>query len=153
MRSFQSLFREQRFVEKIINANIFLKNLNQRHSVCLAGVSHIVWPDTALNLADVAFSKQEHTQTALPDTASDALRKASWKQPAVEVELGAGLFAADFQLTVQRLGIYTYTHRRNLERTLKNQMEIPFDWEKIYLCLSLIIICNSPESRIYADGL
>ncbi len=32
---------------------------------------HLFWPDAALDFSDVSLVKEEHTQTALSDTASD----------------------------------------------------------------------------------
>ena len=49
--------------------------LQQLNAVFFAVVNFALWPNGRLHFADVCFLKQEHTQTALADTAADCKRK------------------------------------------------------------------------------
>ena len=78
--------------------------------MCLAGLSHSVWPDAALDLSDVSLAQQEHTQAALSDATADALRKLPGKQSAMEIEFGPLALISDLELSLKCFGVYTDTH-------------------------------------------
>ena len=48
-----------------------LHELYDRYVIFFALRVHLFWPDAALDFSDVSLVKEEHTQTALSDTASD----------------------------------------------------------------------------------
>ena len=74
-------------------------------------------PDAGLNLTNMAFMQQHHTETALPYSTADAQRQSVVQQLLMEVELLALLLALYLQLTQQTLLVYADTHRRELKRT------------------------------------
>ena len=55
--------------------------------------SHGLWPNAALHLTDMIFSKEELTNSGLSDTASNGLGQHSFKEKAMVGEFLAVLFS------------------------------------------------------------
>ena len=87
--------------------------------MAVAFLNLLFGPYTCLNLADVGFLEQEHTQTTLSDTASYRVGILPGKQRLMETQVGALLAMACIQLLKQRLLAYADTHRRELKRYFK----------------------------------
>ena len=88
--------------------------------------SHLFRPDARLYLAYVCLVKQQHAQSALSYTTTYAQRQFSVEQLTVEVQLLPFFLAFNGKLAQQCLLIYSYSHGRQLERTVKHR--IPYQY-------------------------
>lgn len=81
----------------------------------MAFLSHLVGPDTGLNLTDMGLVQHHHAQAALTDTATDAQRQFVIKQLLMEVKLLAVFLPFYLQLAQQAFFVHTDTHRTQFE--------------------------------------
>lgn len=75
-------------------------------------LAHLIRPYTGLDLTEMGFLEEYHTQTTLTDTAAHAEGQFTVKKFLVEIQLGTILLTGDLQLTGQTLLIHTDTHGR-----------------------------------------
>lgn len=73
-------------------------------------LAHLIRPYTGLDLTEMSFLEEYHTQTTLTDTAAHAEGQFAVKKLLVEIQLGTILLTGDLQLTDQTLLVHTNTH-------------------------------------------
>ena len=79
-------------------------------------------PQRALNLPDVGFSQEEHTDTGLADAAADGVGQLFFNNSLLEGQLRPFRAACFFQLGKQGLFIYTDTHGGQLQSNVQNRI-------------------------------
>ena len=106
-----SAFSESHFYNKI---TIFYRTkvtaLQQVYSALFAISAHFVRPHAYLDFSDVGFSKEEHAQTALTDTAAHREAEFSVQEALVELKVCPLRTAALFKLEFEAFRAYTDTH-------------------------------------------
>ena len=75
-----------------VGHNPFLQN---RNSPCSSFIVDFIRPYGDLNLSDMRFPEEEHTDSGLADSAADGLRQSAFQKVFLEWKLGA-FFAAGF---------------------------------------------------------
>ncbi len=94
-------------------------DLYQGHSVQSALTAHFFGPNTGLNLAYMGFVEKHHAEAALPHSATDGQWEFAIEEFLMEIESGSFLLALYLQLTGERLGIDSDSHRGYLEAVAK----------------------------------
>ena len=73
-------------------------------------LAHIIRPDTGLDLSEMTFLEEYHTQTTLTDTTTYAEGQFAVQELLVEIQLSTIFLASELQLAQQALLIHTNTH-------------------------------------------
>ena len=71
---------------------------------------HALRPDARLHLADMRLVEEEHTDSALADSAAYRIRKLAVHKRLVEGLVDSFGAASDFELSDERFLIYSYAH-------------------------------------------
>ena len=115
-------------------------------------LSHGFRPDAALDLADVCFTQQVHAEARLSDSTTDRAGQGPGEQLLVEIERPFCLLSVHFQLAFEGGFVYTDSHARYLERTVKNripqqQIAVQSDITLFVRGAPVVVVCGTAVVR------
>lgn len=82
--------------------------------------------------------QQQHAQAALTDASAYRAWQFAVEKGFVERQLGSFGTTSEFELVPERLGAYTYAHRRDLEGYVKHM--VPYDYVTVQAGVALLVL-------------